>query len=145
MSNKLTPPGISVLPITMQYPKQSGPVHSWTLLTVHAGGRAAHSGHGGSYTILMGYSDLQAHIDLLAQETLNTLAYWEKKEHRIIVDAMTEEQRHAREVEKAQDSPIYQKLMALRDRGEALVAKDVAADLPKNGQSHEGSDVPSRN
>lgn len=151
MSSKLTPPGISILPIKMQYPTQSGPVHSWTMLTVHTGGRACHLAHGGAYTILMGYSHLQAHIDLLVQETLNTLVYWEKKEHRIIVDAMTEDQRHAQEVEKAKESATYQQLMAmretiapiiasiqqaLRDQGEALMAKEVAEDLPKNGHSH---------
>jgi hypothetical protein len=155
MSNKLTPPGISVLPIDMQYPQQSGPVHSFSVVTVHAGGQTAHLGHGGAYTILMGYSHLQAYIDLLAQETLNVLVYWQKQEHRVIVDMANDAQRTAQMLEEAKALPIYQKLMTLREtmtplieeiqrdlrnQGEALLAKEAAEDLPKNGQSHELSD-----
>lgn len=151
MSRKLAPPGVSVLPMNVQYPSKLGPVHSFSVVMVHQGGRNVYMARGGQYTILMGYSHLQAHIDLLAQDTLNTLVYWDQKEHRIIVDTMTEERRKIQMIEKAKQHQAYAKLMALKELatplireiqeelkvvGEALVEKEVARESPKNGHDH---------
>lgn len=150
--SKLAPPGVSVLPINMRYPTEAGPVHSHSTIAVHQGGRQAHLAHGGQYNILMGYSHLQAHMDLLAQEVTNTLVYWEQHKNRIIVNALTEDQRKAELIEKVKQSKVFSKIEALRQlstplirdiqedlkaQGEALMAKEVAENEPKNGYHHD--------
>lgn len=150
MSNKLSPPGQSVLPINVPYPSALGPPEAFSVITLHKGGRVCYKANGGAYNLLIGWSLCTAFADLLAIDTQNLLLNWARKASRIVTIGFTHadlETKYAAEVAasetmqqvQALQTTIRESVLAiqalLKTQGGEVQAQQEAISGPKNGSA----------